>query len=154
VSVKVAGGLTIDGATTPDLATGVFSQANKGSTGNAGSVSVNAGSISIVNSGTISSGTFGPGNGGSVSVNVGGVLTIDGAMMRDISTGIASQANRGSTGSAGPISVSAGSISLANFGQISSLTFGPRDAGQITATTGTLSIASNGRITSSTLGSG
>jgi filamentous hemagglutinin family protein len=152
VSVGVAGGLTIDGAMTPsNFITGITSQ---GSTGNAGTVAVNGGSISIVNSGTISSETFGPGDGGSVSVNVAGALTIDGAMTPGSFTGISSQANRGSSGNAGTVSVSAGGISLANFGRISSLTFGPQQAGRITVAAGALSLTSKGAITSSTLGSG
>jgi large exoprotein involved in heme utilization and adhesion len=75
-------------------------------------------------------------------------------MAPDSFTGMSSQANQGSTGNAGSISVSAGSISLANVGQISSLTFGPGNAGQINVAAGALSIASNGRIIASTLGSG
>ena len=131
VSVSVAGELTIDGAmsrspTGTIIPTGIISQANKGNTGNAGGVSVNAGSVSIINTGIISGGTSGVGNGGSVSVNVLGSLTIDGAMTPGSFTGIISQANLGSTGNAGPISVAAGTISLANQGQISSLTLGNR----------------------------
>ncbi|MBV8736321.1 MAG: filamentous hemagglutinin N-terminal domain-containing protein [Alphaproteobacteria bacterium] len=148
VSVNVAQSLTIDGAMTPGVATGIFSQANRGSTGNAGSVSVNAGSLSILDSGTISTGTFGPGQGGKLSVTVGGGLTIDGVMTPGLPTGIFSQANQGSTGNAGPITVSADGISLANQGQISSQTFGPGSAGQVNVMAGGLSLASNGGIVS------
>jgi filamentous hemagglutinin family protein len=139
LSVSVAGELTIDGTLGPS--TGIFSQANKGSTGNAGTVSVSAGSISIVNSGTIAGVTGGAGTGGSVSVNVAGGLTIDGAL-------ISSQSNIGSTGNAGLISVTAGTISLANLGRISSTTLGTGSAGQITVAAGALSIVSNGQIAS------
>ncbi len=148
VSVNVAQSLTIDGAMTPGVATGIFSQANRGSTGDAGTISVSAGSLSIVDSGVIQSGSFGPGNGGSVLVKVGGALTIDGVMTPGLSTGIFSQANQGSTGNAGPITVSADGISLANQGQISSQTFGPGSAGQVNVTAGGLSLASNGGIVS------
>jgi len=143
VSIKVADGLTIDGG---GLATGIFSQVNTGSTRNAGTVSVSAGSISIINNGQIAGNTRGPGNGGSISIDVASGLMIDGAMTPGLVTGIASQANIGSTGNAGPISVSAGSISLANRGRISSQTLGTGSAGQITVAAGTLSIASNGQI--------
>jgi filamentous hemagglutinin family protein len=154
VSVSVAGELTIDGTmTAPGSPTGIISQANQGNTGNAGSISVSAGSVSIINSGMISGGTFGLGNGGSVSVNVLGSLTIDGAMTPGSFTGINSQANRGSTGNAGAISIIAGSISLANQGQISGLSFGSGNPGQITVAAGTMSIVSNGVIGSPVVGS-
>ena len=144
-SIKVADGLTIDGS---GLTTGIFSQANPGSRGNAGTVSVSAGSLSIINNGQIAVGTFGPGNGGSISVDVAGGLAIDGAMAPGLFTGIASQANQVNTGNAGPIRISAGSLSVANQGKISSTTLGTGSAGQITVSAGTLSIASNGQIAS------
>jgi large exoprotein involved in heme utilization and adhesion len=150
VSVNVAQSLTIDGAMTPGAATGIFSQANRGSIGNAGTISISAGSLSIINSGVIQSGSFGPGNGGSVLVKVGSALTIDGVMTLGLPTGIFSQANQGSTGNAGPITVSADGISLANQGQISSQTFGPGSAGQVNVIAGDLSLASNGGIVSAT----
>jgi filamentous hemagglutinin family protein len=153
VSIKIADRLAVDGTTAPGASTGIFSQANGGSTGNAGMVSVNSGSISIVNGGTISGGTFGPGSGGSVSVNVAGGLTIDGALTPGSFTGISSQANQGSSGNAGPISVTAGDISLANQGQISGISFGSGSPGQMTIAAGTLSIASNGLIGSPVVGS-
>jgi filamentous hemagglutinin family protein len=157
VSVNVSGMLSVDGSRRElPQGTGIVgdSVGSTGSTGNAGTVSVSAGSLSIVNTGVISSSTFGRGNAGSVSVNVAGGLTIDGAMTPGFSTGIASNANTGSTGNAGPISVSAGAISVVNAGQISSSTSGSRNAGQITVAAETLSIASNGQIISGTVGSG
>jgi large exoprotein involved in heme utilization and adhesion len=145
VSIKVADGLTIDGG---GRTTGIFSQANPGSRKNAGTVSVSAGSLSIIDNGQIAVGTFGPGSGGSISVDVAGGLTIDGATAPGLFTGIASQANKGSIGNAGPISISAGSLSVANQGKISSQTLGTGSAGQITVAAGALSIASNGQIAS------
>src|SRR5262249_7062688 len=82
--------------------------------GDAGSVTVTAGTISIAGSGLISSGTLGAGSGSSVSVSVADGLTIDGAMAPGSFTGITSQANSGSIGNAGTVSVNAGSISLVN----------------------------------------
>jgi large exoprotein involved in heme utilization and adhesion len=58
VSVKVADGLTIDGATATSLPTGIFSQAQFSGTGNAGTVSVNAGRLSILNGGQVAAAAF------------------------------------------------------------------------------------------------
>ena len=130
---RVAGRLTIDGAMTPGFFTGIGSQANPGSTGNAGTVSVSAGTLSITNSGLISSSTSASGNGGSVTVSVAGGLTIDGAMT-PFFTGITSQANPGSTGNAGTVSISAGTLSITNGGEISSSTFGFGNGGDVDVT--------------------
>jgi large exoprotein involved in heme utilization and adhesion len=126
-------------------------------------VIVSAGTLTILGNGEIQSLTFGSGNGGSVSVNVTGQLTIDAASANtNFLTGISAQANAGSIGNAGDISVTAGAVSIANGGAISSGALGPLnglpastgDAGQVTVTAGTLSIASNGAIVSNTFGSG
>ena len=118
---------------TPGFFTGIGSQANPGSTGNAGTVSVSAGTLSITNSGLISSSTSASGNGGSVTVSVAGGLTIDGAMT-PFFTGITSQANPGSTGNAGTVSISAGTLSITNGGEISSSTFGFGNGGDVDVT--------------------
>ena len=140
VSVSTAGGLTIDGAMVSGFLTGITSEAEPLSTGNAGTVSVSARSISILNAGAITSDTFGPGNSGSVFVSVAGGLTIDGATA-PLFTGISSEARSGSTGNAGPLTVSAGSVSIANDGRISSATLGSGNGGSMSvAVAGQLSI--------------
>ena len=105
-----------------------------GSTGNAGTVSVSAGSISLVNAGEITGGTNGRGNGGSVFVSAAGGLRIDGAL-------ITSEAHSASTGNAGPLTVTAGSASIVNNGLISSAALGSGSGGSVSvAVAGQLSI--------------
>ena len=174
VSVNVPGGLLmIDGTMTPPGGnTGIFAQANPGSTGDAGAIAINAGSLTIVNGAEISTSTY-AGNAGSVSVSVADELKIDGVPIIPgepaVFTGIHSDAEPGSTGSAGPVSVTAGSIFLLNDGEISSgaapaappsaefpdgLPASTGNAGQVTVAAGTLSVASNGQIASFTVASG
>jgi filamentous hemagglutinin family protein len=133
VSIAVSGKLTIDGTSgNPAIATGISSQAGARSMGNAGSVTISAGRLSIVNNGEISSLTFGPGNGGSVTVVVGG-LSIDGTGGNPVFlTGISSRANPGSRGQAGEVAVTAGTLSIVNNGEISSGTFGSGNGGRVT----------------------
>jgi len=73
VAVSAFGAASIDGSSAI-FQTGILSQANPGSRGNAGSVQVNAGSLSLVNAGQISASTIGLGAGGDVNVQVGGKL--------------------------------------------------------------------------------
>ena len=123
VVMDVANGLLIDGTgANPVSLTGIASEAvDPGSAANVGNVSVRAGTLSLVNGGVISSTTFGRGNGGNVAVDVAGALSIDGSLAASF-TGIASQADRTSTGNAGAIAVKAGSLSIADNGAISSTT--------------------------------
>ena len=139
-----AGSITIDrGGSTSS--TGIFSQANSGSTGSAGEVNVTtAGSLSVLNGGAISSSTFAEGNAGSVTVHAESI-TIDSQGYAAGGTGIFSQANFGSTGSAGKVNVTtAGDLSVLNGGQISSDTFSSGDAGSVTVNAGAVTIDGQG----------
>jgi filamentous hemagglutinin family protein len=154
-TVAVSGQLTIDGSR-ENLAvgrTGIFSQTQ--SSGAAGTVSVNAGTLVIANDGVISSRTLGSGDGGSlvvragnlaivrdgsiatdtrgpgsgnagdVSVNVADRLTIDGVSQTAF-TGISSRSTQGSDSNAGEVMVSARTLSIGNGGAISTEAEGQR----------------------------
>jgi filamentous hemagglutinin family protein len=138
VSVQVAGSLTIE------QDSGIFSNALASNGEGAGRVTVAAGSLSIDGGGQISAGTWGTGKGGDISVDVSGRLTISGAT--GVFTGIAAQANSGSTGRAGDVTVTAGTLAVVDRGEISAATFGAENAGTVTVHAGILRLASNGEI--------
>jgi len=133
VSVAVPGVLTIDGTSgNQQFFTGIIAQGERGSTGNAGSVTVSAGALSLVNSGVIAAGTFGPGRGGTVSVGVAGPLAINGISQNASSaTGITSESFPGSTGNAGNVSVTAGTLTIVGNGVISGATLGSGNGGDV-----------------------
>jgi large exoprotein involved in heme utilization and adhesion len=125
VSVSVRGQVTIAGG-------GAILADAEGSIGSGGDVGVTAGALLITASGEISSGTFGPGKGGSVFVSVAGQLTINGAGSEgDALTGITSQADPGSVGSAGDVRVTAGTLVIVDGGVIGSSTFGAGRGGNV-----------------------
>jgi filamentous hemagglutinin family protein len=139
VSVKVDGQLTIDAAGgNPNLlTTGIVSNSNAGSTGNAGDVSVAAGGLSISNGGTISSSLLpfmnlppSTGNSGRVAVNVGGLLSMTGSGSR-----IGTETSSGSTGNAGSVLVSAEQATVASGAEIVSTTAGTGAGGSVTVRT-------------------
>jgi filamentous hemagglutinin family protein len=129
--------LTIDGSggIPPGAGpTGIFSQAVAAS-GNAGVVSVAAGTLSVVNSGKISTSTSGSGNAGDITVAASGQLTVDNSSgdPNAGATGIFSQAVAG-TGAAGVVNVSASTLSIVNSGEIAVSTFSSGNAGSVTVT--------------------
>ena len=124
VRVEVAGLLSLSGNGS-GLLSGIGSNVNPGTIGDAGDVRVAAGALSIANNGEITSSTFGAGKGGRVSVAVARRLTIDAAAANPaFLTGISSQSNPGSTGDAGDVRVTSGTISLLDGGTISSAAIG------------------------------
>ena len=153
IAVNVNGQLTIDGSAGPALmvgipATGIGSLSLAGGSA-AGNVTVNAGSLSIMNNGGIASSTFGSGAAGNVTVSVPGQLSIDqtdafgfqlGAIL-----GIGSLGTPGSTGNGGDVTVSAGTLSIVNTGQIGSAAFGAGNGGNVSVSVaGPLTINGSG----------
>jgi large exoprotein involved in heme utilization and adhesion len=155
-TVEVSGQLTIDGSKgDPNTGvTGILSQAEPGSAGAAGMVSVSAGTLSIINSGVISTITFASRAAGSVTVAVSGQLAIDGSgeNLAVSRTGIFSQTQSGGAG--GTVSVDAGRMVIANDGVISSRTLGIGDGGDVSITAGSLAIVRDGSIATDSRGSG
>jgi filamentous hemagglutinin family protein len=133
VSVTAVEGLTIIG-TTGNILTGITAQADPGSTGNAGRVTVSAGNLTILDQGEILSVTGGSGNSGSITVTVSGALTVNSSIGDNVVTGISAQTNEGSTGNAGDVVVHANSLALGSFGTISSATLGSGVGGDVSVT--------------------
>ena len=157
ISVDVAGQLAIDQTSATGIKLGVILgiefQANPGSTGNAGDVTVNAGAMSIRNTGQGGSPTYGAGNGGNVSVNVTDQLNIDGSgNTTQFLTGIGASVQPGSRGNAGSVDVAAGTLRIvdgvifnAAVGAIAPAPASTGNAGKITVKVdGSLSIDGSG----------
>lgn len=140
-----AADIDIDHRNRPFGVTGIVSQSDTESTGNAGLVDVVAsGRLSIFDGGIIASSAFGPGRAGSVLVRARDFL-IDGRDHQDSLTGVASQAEEGSSGAAGSIEVTVDeALVIRNGGAISSSTFSSGAAGNVTVSAGTVSIVREG----------
>jgi filamentous hemagglutinin family protein len=140
-----AGSVAIDGGTA-NIFTGIESSAEPGSTGVAGTLTVTTtGALTVTNGAEIASNTFGAGNAGALSVTAGSV-SINGAK----STGIFCDAEQGSTGSAGSVTVNVNDTAyLLNGGAISS-TANSGSSGQpgtIAISAGTLILGTGGVVT-------
>lgn len=129
--------------------TGVSSQANSGSSGAAGRVSIRvAERLTLQNGGQVSSSTFAEGDAGGVTIEAD-TLRIDGrgadGQSSEFATGIGSQAERGSTGAAGMVSVTVEErLELLAGGLISSSTFADGAAGSVTVHAGAMRIDGEG----------
>ncbi|MDD5228465.1 MAG: filamentous hemagglutinin N-terminal domain-containing protein [Methylococcales bacterium] len=110
----------------------IISNAEKGSSGDAGTIAINAGKLDVFSGGMISSSTSAIGNAGDVKVTSDN-LTLDGGY-------IASNANTGSSGDAGTVTVNAKTLGINNGGVISSSTFTQGKAGNVIVTADNLTI--------------
>src|SRR5207248_11247428 len=115
--------------------TGITAQAEIGSSGNAGSVTVRSGDLTITGGGEISSNTLGQGDGGNVNIAANSLL-IDGAGS-NFFTGISAEA-AGGQGKGGEVGVSANSLLMQNGGSVSAISLTSATAGSVNLALGTL----------------
>jgi filamentous hemagglutinin family protein len=138
----VAGSLSIDGSGA-SAQTGISTSATY-STGNAGPVLINTpGAITLSNGGAIASNAQDIGNAGDITIRAGSLTILGGepTFFNEI-TGVSSSAESGSIGNAGKISVTAGgTISVSDGGEIVSSTRGAGNAGTVTVDAAMLSVA-------------
>ncbi len=140
VTVKAGAVSVLEGASITSRA--------QGGTGNAGTVSIDADSLTVVD-GRISSGTTGQGDAGVVSIRAGQLL-LD-AERRD-QTFITSETL--GAGDAGGIFIDARSIVIRNGASIASDTFDTGHAGEVTLRTDSLTVQDGGFVSSDSFGDG
>lgn len=121
--------------------TAVFSTVESGGRGNAGKISVAAGSFSLKDGAQLqtvvreaqSGNPAGQGNAGDIGLTIDGTVSIEGS--QGLPSAIFSDVNSGTSGNAGSIRVSANQLNLSGGGRISSSTGGSGKGGTITVDT-------------------
>jgi filamentous hemagglutinin family protein len=114
------------------------------STGDFGSIDINADQIALFDSAAIETNSRGLSDGGDITIDTGDLFVSGGH--------ISSNTSFSADGNSGNVSVTANSIRLQDGGSIASDTEGFGDAGNVTISAGTLSLKSNAFISSDSLG--
>ncbi|UJP05903.1 MAG: filamentous hemagglutinin N-terminal domain-containing protein [Nitrosomonas sp.] len=135
----------IQGISQTEIFTGIASWTEKGSTNDAGNVTVAvADALKMTGGGQIFSNTFSQGKSGDVFVSAG-QMEINGLGLTDVITTIASQAREGSTNDAGNVTVEViDTLKLVAGGQISADTLSRGKAGNINVSASQLEIDGKG----------
>ncbi|NEO36258.1 MAG: S-layer family protein [Moorea sp. SIOASIH] len=86
------------------IVSGLFSQVNPGSKGNAGNLSITTGQLSVEDGARVSAATFGEGDGGNLIVDASSTVQLIGTSADgEFPSGLFIQANRDATGNAGDL---------------------------------------------------
>ncbi|MHC5939170.1 two-partner secretion domain-containing protein [Nostoc sp.] len=112
ITLNVTGAIKVD-------ASSIWS-AVYNTSGNSGSIRINAESLFLSNGSYLESGTFGNGNGGSIFVQASGPVSL-------VNSHINSTVETGAVGAGGDINITAGSLSLANGAQLLTIVRGTSD---------------------------
>ena len=101
--------------------------------GQAGNITIKAGSVSLLNGAQLQSRVLGQGNGGNVTIDVpDGTVQIAGTNSQGNNSAILNDVGSGARGNAGNILINARNLSLTNGAQINSSTSGIGNAGNVT----------------------
>jgi filamentous hemagglutinin family protein len=133
---------------------GIFDEAEPGSSGNGGRINIRSESISFEDGGVIDATTGGSGSGGAITIQ-GNSLDINGGGV-NAKTGIFAQAANGSTGSGGDATVDItngpGAVNMENAAQITASTMGAGKGGSVTLNTDELVMRNDSSITAQSNG--
>nr|WP_245940177.1 S-layer family protein [Stenomitos frigidus] len=125
-----AGNVTIvtDSLTVTGPNSGLFTNAELGSSGDGGNITITANRFEATNGGQLNATTSGSGKAGDITTHVTGTLTLTGA-----NSGLFAKTEKDSSGTGGNIILEANRFEAANGGQLSATTSGSKKAGDITA---------------------
>ncbi len=127
--------ITIDGEQDSFVfPSGVFNQVVFGAKGNAGSVTITTGNLTLTNGGQVSASTSAQGNAGSVEITARDTITIDGEDSSSSPSAVNSQVISGAVGNAGDVTITTGNFTLTNGGTVNTNTFGQGNAGSVEIT--------------------
>jgi large exoprotein involved in heme utilization and adhesion len=135
---------------------GLFTSAQPGSSGDAGDLTVRAGSLEVLGGAQISAGTFGSGQGGNLLVEADRVLLsgfgvdISGAFPSGLFAGVAPD----SSGDAGDLTVRAGNLEVLGGAVISARTFSTGRGGNLTITATDIVLGDESAISASSIMTG
>ena len=119
VTVKVSGAVDIAGSK-DGFFNGIFSYVDTGVKGNGGDITVDAGSLLLRDGARLRASTYGTGNAGNVTVTAKDAVSL-------LNGDIFSTVESGGVGKGGSIDIKAGSLSLKDSAQLSTITRGASD---------------------------
>ncbi|MEC4879839.1 MAG: filamentous hemagglutinin N-terminal domain-containing protein [Scytonema sp. PMC 1070.18] len=119
-SVELAGGATIS------------NEVESEGVGKGGNININAATLSLIDGARLVSSTSGRGDGGNITIDARDSVKFDGTGSNQNPTGAYSTVETTGAGNAGNITLTVGSLSLNNGGQLSATTSGQGNAGDIT----------------------
>ncbi|PMB43863.1 filamentous hemagglutinin [Fischerella thermalis CCMEE 5205] len=123
VKLNISDRIDIAGVGNFGIRSGIFSNVETGSTGNAGNIDITTGSLFVSGGGQLNSNTFSTGNAGNVTINApNGIVSFDGTdKILGFPSAAFSSVEAGSTGTGGNIIINANSLSLTNGAQLNTV---------------------------------
>jgi filamentous hemagglutinin family protein len=140
--VKVtAESMELSGTSPGGFPSGIFAQAEEGSTGNGGTLSIRSGTLRLIDGAQISSSTIGIGNAGDVRIRAEAIELIGSAETIDLPSAIFSTVQAGAMGQGGNLTIQTQQLEILNGAQIAIATAGSGRAGDLVVTANKVELA-------------
>jgi len=120
-------------------------QSSAFSSGRGGNIMISAPNVSLEEAGMVASGSLGEGAGGSITISASNALSLSG-FSEDFQMPPAILSIAFSNGDGGAVTITAGSVTVADRGTIETQTFDQGRAGDITLVVGNLTVTGGGKI--------
>ncbi|GAA6617547.1 filamentous hemagglutinin N-terminal domain-containing protein [Scytonema sp. NUACC26] len=144
-------GKSLNGRATSSLS----AQANSGSTGDAGNLTITTQDLVLRDGAQVGAGTFGTGKGGNLTVNASNKLELIGISVDGrVGSGLFTRANGRLTGDAGDLIINAHNVLVRDGAQVSTDTLGATKGGDLTINTQNLLIQGGAQVGAGTFGAG
>ncbi len=131
IAITATDSIFLSGKNSQGLRGGIFSAVFPDAEGTAGGITIDTGSLSLIEGGSVSASTFGVGDAGEIAITATDSIFLSGEDSQGFFTRINSEVGVGAKGTAGGITIDTGSLSLTDGAVLSASTFGVGDAGAI-----------------------
>ena len=121
----------ISGTDSGGFATSIISLVGLDAVGDAASITIDTGSLSLFNGVQVDASTAGQGNAGEVNITARDSVIIDGEDANGFNSSVSSRVGPDAVGEAEGVTINTGSLSLTNGGRVDATTFGQGDAGSV-----------------------
>jgi filamentous hemagglutinin family protein len=138
-----------DVVTNEDAASGIYTDASLGSTGNGGNLAMSTRQLNVSNGGQILTSSFGTGNAGELSIAATDSINVVNPNSRIITSSF------GSTGNGGKLSISTSQLNVSEAAVVGTNSFGAGKAGDLSITNAdTVTVSNQGFLSTGSLGAG
>ncbi len=134
IKIVATDAIILSGESSRGFVSGIFSQVGENATGNSGGITIDTGSLSLINGALVSASTFGVGDARTISIFAKHNITLSGEDSEGLGSGISSTVQPDAKGIAEGITINTASLSLADGAQLGASTFGVGNAGEIKIT--------------------
>ena len=146
IAITAQDRVSFDGVGRRGSSSGVYSFISQEAVGNAGDISIAAGSLSLANGAKLSTSTFGTGDAGKIAITARDKVSFDGVGSDGESSGAFSRVEATAIGKGGDINITTGSLSVSNGAVLSARTRAAGNGGNITFDANTLEVISGGQV--------